>query len=111
MVLTAKRVVPNSHGKKFAKTGFEEMHKSTLEVCKKAYKQNTIPMENAALAKRMKYEMRQCYFTKNYRVCLAYARLLKKLKSLNSADALISSLAKNKINVSGLYQKVSKSAL
>ena len=110
-VLSAKRVVNNSHGKKFSKPGYEEMHRSTIEICKKAYRQNVSKDENEALAKRMKYEMRQCYFTKNYRICLAYARLLKKIKAFNSADALITSLAKNKINVSGLYSKMNRSAL
>lgn len=105
-VLTAKRSLSNSHGKKFFKTGFEKMQQSTLEVCKKAYKLNQNLLENTALIKRAKYEMKQCYFTKNYRVCLGYAKLLKKLKALNSADALIANLAKRKINLSGVYQRL-----
>ena len=107
-VLTAKRTLSNSHSKKFFEKGFYDMQKSTLEVCKKAYKQNVAKKENEALIKRAKYEMKQCYLTTNYRICLGYARLLKKLKALNSADALIANLAKKKVNVSGVYQTLKK---
>jgi len=110
-VLTTKRSLKNSHGKKFSKNGFDKMQLSTLEVCKKAYKLNTNIEENEALIKRVKYEMRQCYFTKNYRVCLGYVKLLKKLKNLNSADVLIANLAKRKVNFSGIYQTLKKDDL
>ena len=77
-VLTAKRDLSSSHGKKFSSTGHEAMQRSTLEVCKKAYKLNITKEENEALIKRVKYELRQCYLTTNYRTCLGYTRLLKK---------------------------------
>lgn len=104
-VLTAKRTLSNSHGKKFSLNGYDKMQKSTLEVCKKAFKLNITKEENNALVERVKYELKQSYLTTNYRTCLGYTRLLKKLKALNSADVLIANLAKRKINFSGVYQK------
>lgn len=108
-ILTAKRKVPLSHNFKFEKIGYDKHHKSTLEVCKKAYKLNTTREEHKALSKRIKYELRQAYFTRNYDVALGYSKLLKKIGDFTTPDMLIATLAKRKVNLSGLYKKLKKS--
>jgi len=105
-VLTAKRNVEKSHNSKSKELKYEKYHLDTLSICKKAYKLNTTKKEHIALAKRVKYEMRQSYFTMNYDVTLSYSKLLKKLGIFKTPDIIIASLARKKINLSGIYNKL-----
>ena len=106
-VLTAKRKVEGSLSKKdINDSGYIKYQRDTLSVCKKIYKLNKTKEENKALTKRVKYELRQNYLTKNYKTALGYAKILKKLKEFNTADYIITSLALKKINVSGIYKKL-----
>jgi len=101
--LTYRRIVSNSHSVKFTNAGDDRMIRSTYLVCNKAFKLNRNEIENKALAKRVRYEMRQAFFTENFDLSRDFARLLKKINYLDWFHRIIELLSKINIRVSRLH--------
>lgn len=102
--LTYRRIVSDSHSVKFTKAGDDRMIRSTYLVCKNAFELNRNKIENKALAKRVRYEMRQAFYTENFDVTQDFAILLKKLNYLDWFHRMIELMAKAKIKLSLLYK-------
>ena len=101
--LTYRRNVGDSHSVKFTNAGDDRMIRSTYLVCNKAFKLNRNEIENKALAKRVRYEMRQAFFTENFDLSRDFARLLKKINYLDWFHRIIELLSKINIRVSRLH--------
>jgi len=88
-VTTKVRLTPNSLSKGLYKRGDKQAY-STYLVCKKAVELNESPEEDKALARRLRYEIRQCVFTQNNREAKLFHNLLTEIgyKDIVS-DALI----------------------
>jgi glycosyltransferase involved in cell wall biosynthesis len=79
-VLAKKRVLNNSMSKSQYLPG-SKMLPSTLRVCQKAFELCQTPEEFGALAKRLKYELRQAILSNNYAVAVEMHKLLGKIEN------------------------------
>jgi glycosyltransferase involved in cell wall biosynthesis len=103
-IQTLKRVLPNSHGSKFSLKREYKMLESTLKVCEKAYRLNKNQDENEALAKRIRYHLRQAFFTENFSVVMGFHNLLRKTAQLKVSDNLWGLGARLKVPTHWLYK-------
>lgn len=103
-VQTLKRVLPNSHGSKFSQKRQYKMLESTLRVCEKALQLNKDQSENTALAIRIRYHMRQAFFTENFSLVKDFYYLIKKTSSATMLDRFWLALASAKIPSYWLYR-------
>jgi glycosyltransferase involved in cell wall biosynthesis len=104
-IQTLKRVLPNSHGSKFSKKGQDKMLQSTLRVCQKALLLNHTFEENYALAKRIRYHLRQAIFTENFSLALNFHKLLRKTTKLNTGDFFWAAMATTRIPTYWIYKR------
>jgi len=81
--LTLKRKLPSSLSNKFYLQRQYKLQISTYLVCEKAFILNVDEAENKALAKRVKYQLRQAYISGNGEVIENYKNLLNKLNMLD----------------------------
>jgi glycosyltransferase involved in cell wall biosynthesis len=77
-VTTKIRVVSTSMSKRQYKKGDKQVY-STYLVCKKAAALNESPEDDKALAKRLRYEVRQCVLTENHVEAQLFYELLVEL--------------------------------
>ncbi len=82
--LTFKRKLPGSLSNKFYLQKQYKLQMSTYLVCEKAFVLNRNEAENKALAKRVKYQLRQAYISGNGEVIENYKNLLNKLNRLDA---------------------------
>ena len=75
--LTKKRFVKTSLSKNFQNKKSELMHSSTFEICKKIKSLNTTHAENTALRTRIKYEIKETFFSGDFILIPKYVQLLK----------------------------------
>jgi glycosyltransferase involved in cell wall biosynthesis len=87
-VTTLKRKVTHSLSTHF-KERKNKLQESTWQVCLKAYSLNHSVSENLALAKRIRYELRQCFIASNYKLVLEYNKLLRNLHQQDFLSKLI----------------------
>jgi hypothetical protein len=76
-ILTHKRRLPRSHGSGFYQKNHNPHLVSTWQVCRSALALNTNNTEHEALACSIRYYMRQCWYTHNFQLGIAFASLLK----------------------------------
>ncbi|MBY0425072.1 MAG: glycosyltransferase family 2 protein, partial [Cytophagales bacterium] len=77
-VLTYRRVVKGSLGSKFYVKN-NRLAESTYQVCVKAYWLNKTKEDREALANRIFYELKICFFTENFDLVKKYGNLLNEL--------------------------------
>ncbi len=85
-ILTAKRILPTSHGNNFYDQKAKPYLESTLKVCLKALQINKTKSENKALAVSVRYHFRLSLFTQNFEVGQQFWRLLKKMEKISLVD-------------------------
>jgi glycosyltransferase involved in cell wall biosynthesis len=78
-ITTLKRILPNSHSSKFYQLNHNPHLQSTLKVCQKALVLNQTEAENRALAKCVRYYLRQSFYTQNFDLTADYQALLQKI--------------------------------
>ena len=103
-IQTLKRVLPNSHGSKFSQKRQYKMLESTLRVCEKALRLNKDQSENKALAKRIRYHMRQAFFTENFSIVKDFYLLMQRTSFSNPTDMFWLALAKLKVPAHWVYR-------
>jgi glycosyltransferase involved in cell wall biosynthesis len=103
-ILTFKRKVKGSLSTKFYQLRQNKLLDSTLIICRKAAKLNRTEGEQEALAKNIRYHLRQSYYTKNYHLVSGYAALLKELSHTDFITQVILWLSTHQISVWGLYK-------
>lgn len=79
-ILVKKRILPNSHGKKFYSKRGKKLSESTLIICKKAYKLNKNKAEYKALSHKLKYETILNLKVGHYYLTLKFVRLYLKCR-------------------------------
>ncbi len=92
--LTDYRKSAGSDSTKFYRKHYNPHLISTLAVCHKAYAQNKNNAENEALAFRVRYLLRQSFFTENFDLVEQYAQLLQKLGNPGAIASIIQRLAR-----------------
>ncbi|MBC7922872.1 MAG: glycosyltransferase [Ferruginibacter sp.] len=100
-VLTARREVRNSHSRRF----YAHKELSTLKVCEKAFRLNRDPAEHRALARCVRYHLRQAFLTENFALVDPYAALLAKLAPPDWATRLVVAAARRRVKVARYYQR------
>lgn len=103
-IQTLKRILPNSHGSKFSKKGQHFMMESTFRVCLKAHQLNKDDEENKALAKRIRFHLRQAFFTENYSLVKEFYNLLQIINGVSIQDLFFVKAASLKIPIFWLYK-------
>ncbi len=114
-ILTQKRIVKNSLGSQFyTKNAYPHLF-STLIICKKIRTLNQnftslnpennsiFNVENTALAKRLRYHLRLCCYTENFKLALEYYDLLEKITKINFFDKFWKFIALKKIFSHKIY--------
>ncbi|MGV3642533.1 MAG: glycosyltransferase family 2 protein [Adhaeribacter sp.] len=75
---------------------------STIRICEKALTLNRSGRENQALARRVAWELKQAFFTRNYPEAEQLLALLKKLQPLSPGLRLLEKLNQARVNLSFL---------
>ena len=103
-VLTLKRRVAGSNSTQFYNRRHNLHLASTLAVCRKAYGLNRTPAEHQALARSVRYHLRQALFTENFGLARAYGELLGQATGLAVSDRLLLVLARYRVPLFPLYR-------
>jgi glycosyltransferase involved in cell wall biosynthesis len=103
-ILTKRRIVKNSHSKKFFTQGNEQIIDSTFKAIKKAMWLNRNDEENDFIAKRIRYELRNSFYVGNFRFTEKYFELLRNLDANDLLSSFIRILAQLRIPVYPLYK-------
>jgi glycosyltransferase involved in cell wall biosynthesis len=103
-VLTLKRRVAGSHSTQFYNRRHNPHLASTLVVCRKAYRLNRTSEEHEALARLVRYYLRQALFTENFQLARAYGDLLGETTDLGPADRFLLLLARCRAPLFPLYR-------
>ncbi|MGB3617551.1 MAG: glycosyltransferase, partial [Catalinimonas sp.] len=102
-VTTLKRRVPGSLSTRFYARRRNALQRSTLRVCRKVHKMNRTPDEHAALARTVRYHLRQAFWTENHALVPEYAELLRHLDALDAFSARLLQAARLKPPVGRAY--------
>ncbi|MGA0556836.1 glycosyltransferase family 2 protein [Larkinella sp. VNQ87] len=103
-VLTSKRVLARS-----LSTQFRDRHNallmSTLKVCYKAFDQCQSAEEYGALAGRIRWFIRQCFYTEQFELAFRFRELLEYMEKPDWRTALILRLCQWHIPIHRFYQR------
>ncbi|WP_460636327.1 glycosyltransferase family 2 protein [Larkinella harenae] len=103
-VLTSKRVLRQS-----LSTQFNNRHNlllaSTLKVCYKAFDQCQSAEEYSALAQRIRWFIRQCFYTEQFALAFRYKELLEFMEQPDFRTAFVLRLCQWQIPVNGVYRR------
>lgn len=102
-VLTQKRVVRDSLTHQFYQRR-SALLESTLRVCRKAQQLNQSPAEDRALARSVRYHLRQSVFTGQFSLAKRFAALRNELVRPCYTDRLWDLLWQGRIPLFGLYR-------
>lgn len=102
-VLMRKRTVPGSLGSRATKVR-NDLLPSSLTVCRKARALNRTALENRQLARRVRYFLRQCWYTHHFELATDFANLLQTLDVLGPVDRLILGLCRRRVPIHGAYR-------
>lgn len=103
-VLTSKRILSGSLSGQFAKPG-NPLLESTLSVCYKAFDQCQTPEEYSALARRIRWFIRQCFYAQEYELAEKYRKLLSFMEEPDWLTNSILRLCRWRVPVNGLYNR------
>ena len=102
-VLTKKRQVGGSLGSQFYQIG-NPLVESSLKVCQKILSMNKTESENKALAKRVRFFMRQSLYTHQFGLAKNFGELLKQADKIDFISKLVLFLAKIHFPANGFYR-------
>ncbi|MDJ1479557.1 glycosyltransferase [Cytophagaceae bacterium YF14B1] len=102
-LLTYYRQSPESESKQFYRKSYNPHLASTLAVCRKAHGQNISEAENEALAHRVRYLLRQSFFTENFSLVKDYLDLLHAMRRSDIISQSIAALARLRIRTGFLF--------
>ncbi|MFC5408737.1 glycosyltransferase [Larkinella bovis] len=102
-VLTSKRIVRQSLSSQFD-TANNPLLESTLKVCYKAFDQCQTADEYAALANRIRWFIRECFYTEQFKLAFCFRELLEYMEKPDFRTALILRLCQWHIPVNSLYR-------
>lgn len=102
-VTMRKRTVADSLGSR-AFSRRNALLPSSLRVCRKALALNRTPFENQRLARRVRYFLRQCWFSHHFELAEEAARLLEEADRLRVSDALVRWACRRRVPVHAAYQ-------
>ncbi|WP_421830590.1 glycosyltransferase family 2 protein [Larkinella sp.] len=103
-VLTSKRMVRNSLSTLFTDRQ-NSLLSSTLKVCYKAFDQCQTTEEYQALAGRIRWFIRQCFYAEQFELAFRFKELLEFIEKPDFQTALILRLCKWRIPVNALYRR------
>jgi glycosyltransferase involved in cell wall biosynthesis len=104
-LLTYKRILFSSHGRKFYVKKVNEKHlESTLLISKKALQNFSSAAEYDALAVSVRYHYRLSFYTENFIFAHQFYDLLRQITKPSLTDKFIYLLSKIKIRVFGAYK-------
>jgi glycosyltransferase involved in cell wall biosynthesis len=101
--LTRRRLHAGQLSKRSYRVGDKQLL-STIRVCEKALLLNRSEREKQALIRRVEWEVRQAFFTRNYPEADQLFRLLRKLRPLPARYRLLEKLNQARVNLSFIYQ-------
>jgi glycosyltransferase involved in cell wall biosynthesis len=101
--LMLKRVVPYSLSTYFYKRKKQQYALSTLKICQKIAAMNQKESEQTALAIRVRFELRQAFFTENYDIVFSYFNLLKSIQKTDTISYFFRQLAFLRLPIYPLY--------
>ncbi|MGV3502469.1 MAG: glycosyltransferase family 2 protein [Adhaeribacter sp.] len=97
--LTRRRLHPSQLSKRWYQVGDKQLQ-STIRICGKALVLNRSERENQALARRVAWELKQAFFTRNHPEAGQLLALLKKLRPLSAGEQLLEKLNRARVNLS-----------
>lgn len=103
-VLTSKRIVRKSLSSQFNDSN-NSLLASTLKVCYKAFDQCQSSDEYHALASRIRWFIRQCFYSEQFDLAFRFKELLEFMEKPDFRTALILRFCKWHIPVNGLYRR------
>lgn len=101
--LTRRRLHPHQLSKKWYQVGDKQLL-STIRICEKALRLNRTEREKQALARRVAWEARQAFFTRNYPEADALFCLLRRLGPLPVGYRLLEKLNRARVDLSFLHR-------
>lgn len=106
-VLTSKRIVQKSLSSQFQNPDSTLLH-STLKVCYKAFDQCQTAEEYGALASRIRWAIRQCFYAEQFELALQFKELLEFMEQPDWQTAVVLRLCKWHVPVNGLYRRYTR---
>ena len=103
-VLTSKRIVRQSLSSQFRDRN-SALLGSTLKVCYKAFDQCQTAEEYSALAGRIRWFIRQCFYTEQFELAIQFKELMEYMEKPDWRTNMILRLCKWRIPVNGLYRR------
>ncbi|AUD07396.1 glycosyltransferase [Spirosoma pollinicola] len=103
-VLTLKRQCPGSLSTQVALPD-NNLLRSTLAVCKKAFERCTTPDEYSALAGRIRTFIRKAFYAEQFDLALQFGDLLRHIEQPGLSSFLILELSRLHFPVNGIYRK------
>ena len=98
-ILTQRRLHPHSLSRGWYKIGDKQLA-STVKVCRKALILNQTEREKKALSRRVEWEIKQAYFTRNFAEAEDLFQILNQLKPLSYPYRFLRILVRARINLS-----------
>lgn len=102
-VLTSKRIVRKSLSSHF-QNRHNSLLSSTLKVCYKAFDQCQSVEEYQALATRIRWFIRQCFYAEQFDLALQFKELLKFMEKPDWRTSVILHLCQWHVPINGLYR-------
>lgn len=103
-VLTLKRQVPGSLSAQITRPD-NELLRSTLTVCQKAFDHCLTPGEYQALAGRVRKFIRKAYYAEQFSLALQFGRLLHHIEQPGLLTNLFLGLSRLHLPINGLYRR------
>jgi ribosomal protein L28 len=97
--LTKRRLHPHQLSKRWYKVGDKQLL-STIKVCAKAMHLNQTTAEVAALLKRIKWEIKQAYFTRNFYEAEQLFTLYRQIAPVSGKYKLLEKLNRARLDLS-----------
>ncbi|GAB3920697.1 glycosyltransferase family 2 protein [Larkinella terrae] len=103
-VLTSKRIVRKSLSSQFQDRN-SSLLSSTLKVCYKAFDQCQSSDEYHALASRIRWFIRQCFYAEQFELAFRFKELLEFMEKPDFQTVFILRLCKWHVPINGLYRR------
>ncbi|MDQ3290526.1 MAG: glycosyltransferase [Bacteroidota bacterium] len=102
-ILTKRRMHPHSLSSGWYKIGDKQLL-STIKVCYKALALNRNERDKQALIRRVEWEIKQAFFTRNYQEAEALLVILKKIKSFSLKNQVFEFFVQNRVDLSFIHR-------
>lgn len=103
-ILTHKRQLTDSLSMQVIRPD-NELLRSTLQVCYKAFDQCETPLEYQTLAHRVRTFIRKCFYAEQFDLALQYGELLRYIEPDGPLTAFILLMCRMRVPVNGAYRR------